>query len=90
MRRLTIWLHSQGKERSVAAFIGHVRLYVATVVASIDVLQGRKIEGTIIRHKHAFILLHEIWEVVTGPVILYSCKTTEQTQLHTSIVRYRQ
>jgi hypothetical protein len=77
MRKLTIWMHSQGKERSIAAFIRNIRLYVATVVASIDVLQGRKIEGTIIRHKHTFILLHKIWEVVTGPVIFYSCTTTK-------------
>jgi len=90
VRKLTIWLHPQRKEGSIAAFVGNIRLYIAAVVASIDVLQGRKIEGTIIRYKHTFILLHEIWEVVTGPVIFYSCTTTKRMQLPTSNVKYRQ
>lgn len=52
-----------------SASAGDTALHIAQVISSVDILKGREVEISVVGHKSSFILLDQIGEIISRPII---------------------
>lgn len=52
-----------------SASAGDTALHIAQVIASVDILQGREVEISVVGHKRSFVLFDQIREIISRPIV---------------------
>lgn len=80
--QLTMKVDFQWEKRTVSARVRGYALNIARVFPLVDGFQRREVKSTVIRYKNSPVLLDEIWEVISGPVVLDSRKMLRRITVH--------